>query len=110
MPPSDDEDAPMRPQTINLFINRPHILGFDEAEDIPATQSITLSVKDWVNGTATIALRFVKFQSVTSLVVFVVDGDGEGDKVRIDRLRIIGESGEKRELGKLEKIGDEPGE
>lgn len=101
----------MRPKTIQIYPNCPHILGFEEAEDIIPTQSITLSEKDWdETGTATLSLRFVKFQNVTSLVIFVVDGDGEGEKVRIDRVRVIGETGEKRELGKLEKIGDEHGE
>jgi hypothetical protein len=95
----------MRPKTIHFYINRPHILGFEEAEDIPPTQSITLEEKDWdsTTGTASISLRFVKFQNVTSLVVFVVDGDGSGDKVRVDRIRLIGETGEKRD-GKVEKI------
>ncbi|GAB1310793.1 Thioredoxin-like protein 1 [Madurella fahalii] len=113
LPPSvdDDEDAPMRPRTIKLFTNKPHNMGFDEAEDLSATQEIVLSEKDWnADGTANIPLRYVKFQNITSLVVFVVDGDGEGEKVRLDRLRLIGEAGEKREMGKLEKIGDEPGE
>jgi hypothetical protein len=101
----------MRPKTINIYSNRPHILGFEEAEDIPATQSIIISEGDWDStGTATIPLRFVKFQNITSLVFFIVDGDGEGERVRVDRLRLIGETGEKRDLGKLEKIGDEQGE
>ncbi|CAL3962137.1 hypothetical protein PZA11_000622 [Diplocarpon coronariae] len=104
-PTSEDDEVPMRPRTINLYTNRAHILGFEEADDIPATQSITLESKDWdETGTAVISLRFVKFQNVTSLVLFVVDGDGGRDKVRLDRVRIIGESGEKREPGKLEKI------
>ena len=108
----EEDEIPMRPKTIQVYSNRPHILGFDEAEDVPATQSITLEAQDWDEKTATakIELRFVKFQNVSSLVVFVLDGDGKGEKVRIDRLRIIGESGEKRDPGKLEKIGDEPGE
>ncbi|KUJ22329.1 DUF1000-domain-containing protein [Mollisia scopiformis] len=113
LPPKaeEDDEVPMRPKTVQIYPNRAHILGFEEAEDIPATQSITLSEKDWdETGTATIPLRFVKFQNVTSLVFFIVDGDGEGERVRIDRIRIIGETGEKREMGKLEKIGDEPGE
>jgi hypothetical protein len=106
-----DDEVPMRPKTIQLYPNRPHILGFEEADDIPATQSIIISEKDWdETGTATLSLRFVKFQNVTSLVLFIVDGDGEGERVRVDRIRIIGETGEKRELGKLEKIGDEQGE
>ncbi|KAI4160485.1 MAG: hypothetical protein L6R39_000191, partial [Caloplaca ligustica] len=106
------DEVPMRPKTLHLYINRAHILGFEEAEDLPATQVITLQPQDWDNdtGTAKVELRFVKFQKVTSLVLFVANGDGDGEKVRVDRLKIIGEKGEKRELGKLEKIGDEPGE
>jgi len=113
LPPTaeDDDEVPMRPKTIQIYSNRPHILGFEEADDIPATQAITLSENDWdASGTATLSLRFVKFQNVTSLVIFIVDGDGEGEKIRVDRIRVIGETGEKRELGKLEKIGDEHGE
>ncbi|KAJ8069656.1 hypothetical protein OCU04_000089 [Sclerotinia nivalis] len=103
----DDEEVPMRPKTIQIYTNRAHIVGFDEAEDLPSTQTITLEAKDWDStGTATLSLRFVKFQNVTSLVFFVVDGDGDGEKVRIDRIRIIGETGEKRDPGKLEKIDD----
>lgn len=108
LPPKDDDDAPMRPKTIQVYTNRAHVLGFDEAEDLPATQSITLGPRDWdeKTGTAKIDLRFVKFQQVTSLVIFVVDGEGSSDKVRVDRLRIIGETGEKRD-GKIEKLGDD---
>ncbi|KAI9817011.1 MAG: hypothetical protein M1826_001675 [Phylliscum demangeonii] len=111
--------GPMRPKTVNVYSNRAHVLGFDEAEDIPATQTIVLTARDWdpATGTAKVELRFVKFQNVTSLVLFVVDGDGDGDedggrgeKVRLDRVRIMGEVGNKREVGKMEKFGDEPGE
>lgn len=110
LPPKDDENAPMRPRTIKLFTNKPHNLGFDEAEDLAATQSIELSERDWnAQGTANIALRYVKFQNINSLVIFVVDGDGsnQSEKVRIDRVRLIGETGEKREMGKLEKVGED---
>ena len=108
LPPKDDDEPPMRPKTLQIYSNRAHVLGFDEAEDLPATQSITINPRDWdqKTGTAKVELRFVKFQNVTSLVVFVVDGEGNGDKVRIDRIRIVGETGEKRELGKLEKVGE----
>ncbi|KAI2473687.1 putative thioredoxin [Annulohypoxylon bovei var. microspora] len=107
----DDDDVPLRPKTLKLFTNRPHNLGFDDAEDIDPTQTIEIGENDWnANGTANLGLRFVRYQNLTSLVIFVVDGDGDGEKVRIDRIRFIGESGEKREMGKLEKIGDETGE
>lgn len=107
-PSEDDDELPSRPKVIKVFVNRPSILGFDEADGLKATQEITLSEKDWdpKTNTAKIELRFVKFQNVTSLVVFVVESEGDNEKVRIDRVRIIGESGEKRD-GKIEKISDE---
>ncbi|KAF2405353.1 DUF1000-domain-containing protein [Trichodelitschia bisporula] len=110
--PGTDDDAPMRPGKIHFYVNKSQTLGFEEAEDTPPTQAVELSEKDWDSetGTAKIELRFVKFQNVFSLVIFVVNGDGDGERVRIDRLRILGETGEKRDLGKLEKIGDEAGE
>ncbi|EQB52415.1 thioredoxin [Colletotrichum gloeosporioides Cg-14] len=113
LPPTDDDDdeAPMRPGTIHLYTNKPHNLDFSEADDTPPTQAITLTEKDWnADGTANIGLRFVKFQNINSLIIYVTKGDGDGEKVRLDRVRLIGESGEKREMGKLEKIGDEAGE
>lgn len=108
----EGDDEVMRPKTIKVFVNRTNVLGFDEAESVEATQSFELEEGSWDSKTATakLDLRFVKFQNVTSLVLFVVDGDGDGEKTRVDRVRIVGETGEKRTMGKLEKIGDEPGE
>ncbi|KAH6024522.1 hypothetical protein HBI69_041090 [Parastagonospora nodorum] len=103
----DDHEAPVRPKTIHIWANRQHNLGFEEAEDIPSTQTIELKESDWDAQTATakLELRFVKFQNIYSLVLFVADGDGDSERTRIDRIRFIGETGEKREMGKLEKIG-----
>jgi hypothetical protein len=105
----EDDDVPARPRKIEIYSNRFHNLGFDEAEDTPATQTVELNPKSWdaKTNTTIIETRFVKFQNVTSLVLFVVDAEGEAEKTRIDRLRIIGETGEKRAMGKLQKIGDE---
>jgi hypothetical protein len=107
----EDDDVPARPRRIELYTNRPHTLGFEESEDIPATQIIELKPENWNHETKTavVETRFVKFQNITSVVVFVVDAEGGAEKTRIDRIRVIGESGEKREMGKLQKIGeDEP--
>lgn len=102
---TDDDELPSRPKVIRIFTNKPQILSFDDAENNQATQDITLEDKDWdpKTNTAKIELRFVKFQNVYSLVLFVKESEGDNEKVRIDRIRIIGESGEKRD-GKIEKI------
>jgi len=112
--PSDgaeaDDEPPMRPRTLQFYANRSHVLGFDEADDTQATQTLEIAEGDWdaKTHTAKVELRFVKFQNITSLVVFVVDGEGDGEKTRIDRIRLYGETGEKRTMGKLQKVGDEP--
>ncbi|KAJ6043954.1 hypothetical protein N7499_006459 [Penicillium canescens] len=113
LPPADgDDETPMRPRSIHVYKNTAHVLGFDEADGIPPVQKVEIQAGDWdeKTATATVGLRFVNFQNVTSLVLFFVDGDGDSEKLRVDRIRVIGEAGEKRSMGKLEKIGDEPGE
>ncbi|KAJ5384824.1 Thioredoxin [Penicillium concentricum] len=109
---ADDDETPMRPRNLHIYKNTSHVLGFDEADGIPPVQKVEIQSGDWdaKTGTATVALRFVNFQNVTSLVVFFVDGDGDSEKLRVDRIRVIGEAGANRSMGKLEKIGDEPGE
>ncbi|KAJ6187473.1 hypothetical protein N7519_002381 [Penicillium mononematosum] len=109
---ADDDETPMRPRNLHLYKNTSHVLGFDEADGIPPVQKVEIKPGDWdaKTGTATVPLRFVNFQNVTSLVMFFVDGDGDSEKLRVDRIRVIGEAGANRSMGKLEKIGDEPGE
>ena len=83
-------------------------MDFGEADDTDPTQAIELGPGDWnSNGTANIPLRFVKFQKTTTLIVYVQKGDGEAETVRVDRLRLIGEAGAKREMGKLQKVGED---
>lgn len=107
LPPySDDDEAPMRPKTIKLFTNHTHIIGFEDADETKPVQTCEISPKDWdpKTGTATVELRYVMFQRVSSLVVYFVDGDGDGEKIRVDRLRLFGEKGDKRE-GVIQKVG-----
>lgn len=107
----DDDETPSRPRKINVYPNTPNILSFDD-ERMP-TQSIELKPEDWdeKTGTVNVTMRFVKFQNVSSLTIFFVEVEREGaEKVRLDRIRIIGEKGEKKDMGKLEKVGDLQGE
>ncbi|KAL7780797.1 PITH domain-containing protein [Trichoderma afarasin] len=106
-PPEGNSDV-SRPGVLHLFINRTSNMDFGEAEDAEPTQAITLEPQDWnTDGTANISLRFVKFQKTTTLTIFVQKGDGEAETVRIDRIKLIGEAGAKRDMGKLQKMDDE---
>lgn len=85
-------------------------MDFSEADDTEPTQTIQLSAKDWnAEGTASVGLRFVKFQRTTTLIVYVQKGNEGAESVRLDRIRLIGEAGAKREMGKLQKVGADEG-
>lgn len=108
LPSTDDDDAPARPGTIHLYINRPQSMDFSEADDTEPTQVIELTDADWnSDGTTNVGLRFVKFQKTNSVIIYVQKGDGEAETVRLDRVKLIGESGPKREMGALQKVGDD---
>ncbi|KAI0693881.1 PITH domain-containing protein [Cytidiella melzeri] len=79
-----------RPQRIKLFINRPS-LGFDDvqdAEEPDATQIIDLTDAQVAEGKK-IPLRFVRFQNISSIHIFVATNGGD-DETRIDGIDIFG--------------------
>ncbi|KZP29991.1 DUF1000-domain-containing protein [Athelia psychrophila] len=84
-------DAGRAPQTIKLFTNRP-VLGFEDVEDASepeAAQIIDLSSDDVKEGKP-ITLRFVRFQAVNSLHIFVQSNHGEEEESRIDAIDVLG--------------------
>ncbi|GAO19241.1 uncharacterized protein UV8b_02557 [Ustilaginoidea virens] len=104
----EGQDQVSRPEVIHLYINRPRNMDFSEADDTEPTQAITLKAEDWNSeATANINLRFVKFQKTTTLVVYVQKGCDGAETVRLDRIALIGEVGTKREMGILQKVGDD---
>ncbi|ODA81842.1 hypothetical protein RJ55_00347 [Drechmeria coniospora] len=107
IPPAGQDDV-SRPEVVHLYINRPQNMDFGEADDSEPTQVITLQPTDWnADGTANIGLRFVKFQKTTTLIVYVQKGSDGAQAVRLDRLRLVGEAGARREMGKLQKVGED---
>ncbi|KAG6002402.1 hypothetical protein E4U43_001122 [Claviceps pusilla] len=106
--PEAGQDEISRPEVLHLYINRPQNMDFNEADDEEPTQIITLAPEDWNSeGTANINLRFVKFQKTTTLILYVQKGTDGADAVRLDRIRLIGDAGTKREMGTLQKITDD---
>ncbi|KAI6043097.1 DUF1000-domain-containing protein [Pisolithus marmoratus] len=79
------------PKTIKLRVNNPSI-SFSDVEgaaDNTFAQVIQLSAQDVTEGRP-IALRFVRFQSVNSLHIFVESNQGGGEETRIDALDVLG--------------------
>jgi len=79
------------PCEIKLLINRPS-LAFDDvegAEEGQFAQVFTLT-EEQVSEGQRIQLRFVKFQTVNSLHIFVASNQGGEEETRIDSLDIFG--------------------
>ena len=105
---STKADTTSRPTLIRLFTNRTANIDFDEADEAEPTQEIELKETDWNSeDTASVSLRYVKFQKITTLILYVQRGEEGAETVRLDRIRLIGEAGPTREMGKLQKVGEE---
>ncbi|KAJ2659106.1 hypothetical protein IW148_004399 [Coemansia sp. RSA 1199] len=76
------------PKSIKLFVNRTDV-GFDDAESAEATQEIEMSADVYEKG-GVVNLRYVRFQNVNSLTIFVADNLGGDDVTAITQLAFIG--------------------
>lgn len=79
------------PKRVKLMVNRSSI-GFEDVEDAvePAVAQTLDLTEEQVEEGQKIALRFVRFQNVNSLHIFVESNQGEEDKTRIDSVDIFG--------------------
>ncbi|OSX64733.1 hypothetical protein POSPLADRAFT_1178293 [Postia placenta MAD-698-R-SB12] len=100
---SNVAQAPMR---IKLFLNHPS-LGFDDVEDGEAAQEFELTEEQVQQGKR-IPLRYVRFQSVNTLHIFVESNQGGEDQTRIDAIDFYGfPVVGTRDLSGLKKVEDD---
>ncbi|KAH9857755.1 DUF1000-domain-containing protein [Lenzites betulinus] len=99
--------ASQAPRTLRLVTNKP-ALGFDDVEDAASVlQELTLAPEDVREGRR-VPLRFVRFQSVNSLHIFVVSNQGGEDETRIDSIDVFGMPLQgTRDVSGLRKVDDE---
>lgn len=53
------------------------------------------------------ACRYVKFQAVNVLTIFVEDNQGDQDTTRLHKIALFGSSGEKMNVNEIKKQQDE---
>ncbi|XP_029032748.1 thioredoxin-like protein 1 [Osmia bicornis bicornis] len=97
------------PKTIKLYINQPRTIDFDMADSNTSVQDLTLSAKDIEEGNP-IPLRYVKFQNVQNLQIFVKDNQSGSETTRIDHLAIIGSPISTTNMGEFKKVVNREGE
>ncbi|KAK9238279.1 PITH domain-containing protein [Lipomyces kononenkoae] len=96
-----DDEGKQRATKIKVWTNSPAILSFDDTSSVPTAHEGEVSEPD-EQGWSAVRLRYVRFQRVSSLVVFL-DGDDEDEPTGVNKIVFIGERGEKLEMGKLGK-------
>ncbi|KAF7633919.1 hypothetical protein Mgra_00006656 [Meloidogyne graminicola] len=72
------------PKNVKIFANNPVTLGFDAAQSSEPIQTVDFSQEHLV------ALKYVKFQNVHNLQIFIEDNIGGGDQTIIEEFRIFG--------------------
>lgn len=78
------------PATVHIFVNRCN-LGFEDVDDVEPTQTIELTIADLKEDAQPIPLKFLKFQRVKSVTLFIEDNAG-GDVSSLGGLKLIGKT------------------
>ncbi len=97
------------PNKVKVFINQPVTFDFDQATSALAVQEIECTSKDFEDGNL-INLRFVKFQNVQNIMLFIVDNLTGDEKTIIDCLQFIGAPVATTKMEDFKRIGGKKGE
>jgi len=80
-------DPESNPSKIHIFMNRE--VGFEDWEDIDPTQTLHLTAEDLKESADPTALKYVKFQRVRNITLFIEDNAG-GDISALGSLKFMG--------------------
>jgi hypothetical protein len=89
------------PTLVKLYVNRENV-GFEDADDIDPTQEIVLTAADLKEDAPPVLLKYVKFQRVRSITLFVVENAG-GDVTAIGGLKFLGQPLPTTNMSELKK-------
>ena len=97
------------PKNIKVFINQPHTLDFDKAEAMAPVESFKLTPED-LEADAVVPVRFVKYQNVDNITVFVKDNQSGDEVTQIDYLGFIGCPVSTTNMGDFKRVAGKKGE
>ncbi|MQL76331.1 hypothetical protein Taro_008708 [Colocasia esculenta] len=75
------------PRTVKLFTNKEH-MGFSNVTDYPPSDSSVLSQENLKGKPVTV--KYVKFQNVHSLTIFIEDNQGSTDTTKVQKIILYG--------------------
>ncbi|XP_059652726.1 PITH domain-containing protein At3g04780 [Cornus florida] len=91
------------PKTVKLFANKEH-MGFSNVNDYPPSDTVVLSV-DNLKGTP-VVLKYVKFQNVRSLTIFIEDNQSDSEVTKVQKIVLCGTTVETTDMKGLKKVED----
>ncbi|KAI5398359.1 hypothetical protein KIW84_063955 [Lathyrus oleraceus] len=78
------------PKTVKLFSNKEH-MGFSNVNDYPPSDTAVLSPEN-LKGKP-VLLKYVKFQNVRSLTIFIEDNQTDSEITKVQKILLIGSTG-----------------
>ena len=96
---NDNADPEKNPSQIHLYVNREN-LGFEDAADVDPTQTLHLTSEDLKD--RPIPLKYVKYQRVKSLTLFIEDNQG-GEVSALGGLKIFGRPVQSTNMAEFQK-------
>ncbi|KAE9611968.1 hypothetical protein Lal_00048936 [Lupinus albus] len=91
------------PKTVKLFSNKEH-MGFSNVNDFPPNDVAVLSPEN-LKGKP-VLLKFVKFQNVRSLTIFIEDNQSGSELTKVHKILLYGSTVETTDMKGLKKIED----
>ncbi|XP_017776586.1 PREDICTED: thioredoxin-like protein 1 [Nicrophorus vespilloides] len=96
------------PKQVKIFINQPRTLDFDMADSNTSVQELDLTTDD-LEGNP-VNLRYVKFQNVQNIQLFVKNNQGNGEVTQIDHFAVIGSPISTTNMSDFKRIAGKKGE
>jgi len=96
------------PRTLRLFTNLPYGLDFDSAESNVAAQDLELSGKE-LKGEL-IKLKYMKFQSVNRLSIFIQDNQAGDEITQLNYIQVIGSPMTSTNMADFKRVAGKAGE
>jgi len=97
------------PKDIKVFANLPNTPSFDAAEGMEGVQKFELAPEDMKDNNL-VLLKYVKFQNVDSITIFVANNQGGEETTRIDRFAVIGSPVATVNMEEFKRVAGKKGE
>jgi len=96
------------PKTVRIFMNQPTTLDFDRADSMVSAQDLILTAGQ-LEGEI-VPLKFVKFQNVQNLQLFIKDNQTGAELTVVEHLSVIGVPIDSTDMNSFKRVSGKAGE